>query len=159
MIPVNIAKDFTNKTYISDVTIRFRSGGFSGNFKLEYFPGTLNFQWYSPSHNHYIGFHGDKALYENQFIFIGPLAYERKPKNWCKPKLISKKFESYLEAKEACSIDRKCKMFYDFRGRGYYYQCGYSSSIKWSESGSILYDKNKSMCVISFPYCKNTILW
>ena len=41
MRPVTIAKDFTNETYSSDVTIRFMSNGLSGNFKLEYFPGTF----------------------------------------------------------------------------------------------------------------------
>ena len=80
----------------------------------------------------------DIAIY---FIHVGPLTYKRKSKSWCTPKLYKTRYESYAEAKGTCSKDDDCAMFYDYRGRGYYYLCGYPTTTKPSSKGSILYSK------------------
>ena len=72
-------------------------------------------------------------------IHSGPLKIEVKTKSWCKPKLSTRKYLDFFEAKAACSVNEKCSMFYDFRGRKYYYLCREPTRIYSSSSGSILY--------------------
>ena len=58
---------------------------------------------------------------------------------WCKPKLSATKYMEFFEAKEACSVNEKCSMFYDYRGRNYYYLCGAPTRYMRSTKGSIRY--------------------
>ena len=37
--PMDIATDFVNNTFLSDVIINLTSNGFKGRFKIEYVPG------------------------------------------------------------------------------------------------------------------------
>ena len=45
----------------------------------------------------------------------------------------------FFKAKAACSVNDKCSMFYDYRGRKYYYLCGEPTRIYTSSKGSIRY--------------------
>ena len=75
-------------------------------------------------------------------FYAGPWNYIEWEGNWCTPYIKPKKiYDSFLEAKEACSINEKCDMFYDRRGIKKYYLCEGSSTVKQSSKGSILYRK------------------
>ena len=74
-------------------------------------------------------------------ISVGSLKYEVRDSCWCSPQLDKKKYMNFIDAKAACSVNEKCPMFYDFRGRGYYYLCGETSHDNWSTRNSTLYMK------------------
>ena len=79
----------------------------------------------------------------NYLTDLGPLKYFAESYSWCKPFLkptIS--YGSYYEAKEACSVNDACAMFYDSGGRGTAFNlCGESSKTPFSSKGSIRYTK------------------
>ena len=85
-------------------------------------------------------------------IHSGPLKIEVKTKSWCKPKLSTRKYLDFFEAKAACSVNEKCSMFYDFRGRNYYYLCGEPTLIRTSSSGSIRYIIEKGNYIMILLY-------
>ena len=95
-------------------------------------------------------------------IHVGPWTYIEWEKNWCTPYLKPKKvYGSFLLAKEACSVNEKCDMFYDRRGTKQYYLCGSSTRVKPSSKGSILYRK-KGICILQklhLRYAYISIIW
>ena len=82
-------------------------------------------------------------------IYLGPLEYEEKERSWCTPSLEPKtRYESFFDAKTACSVNDKCAYFYDSKGRDIYYLCDDSSRIKYSSKGSIQHIKYKGTYII-----------
>ena len=83
--------------------------------------------------------------------YLGSVDYIENSRTWCTPYLKPKtRYGSFLEAQEACSSNNKCSMFYDYRGRNYYYLCGYHSRIKMSRKGSTAYKKPHGKCILSY---------
>ena len=94
-------------------------------------------------------------------ISSGPLKIEIKTKSWCKPKLSTTKYMDFFEAKAACSVNDKCSMFYDYRGRKYYYLCGEPTRIYTSSKGSIRYtiENGKYIMILLYVIYNITIYY
>ena len=144
--PVDVTAGSVNNTYYSDVVISLTSNDYKGNFKLEYFPGRL-LSMYSIFNPHPIQFEWQYSFTSWVIYFnLGPLTYREEENNFCSPSLKpTKRYDSLLEAKTACSINEKCAKFYDYQGKNRYYLCEDSSRSKASKTGSILYTKQEGI--------------
>ena len=55
-----------------------------------------------------------------------------------------------IDAKQECSANKQCSMFYDVYGGGYkFFACEISSKVDSSTAGSVLYKKGDTSILVS----------